>query len=280
MATTRSTSLIRFASVVLALAVLESCTRPIATGSLSITFLGVPGGADLDATVTGPAGYTSQVTAATTLTSLQPGTYTVSSTALRVANLTGEGDERFEADPVIVAVATGGPTEAEVAYAYAGLNITDPANDAVSSAPTPPDALYDVVELWTEIIGADLVIHVDLRAGMTNLSDFIGDIFFDVDQNTATGEATTLELFCTDGSAIGAEYYLFVDEPGFVSELLTWPGTAEVALIDRVDTGTRVSFAVPLTAIGGSPRVDVEAVFGHFDEPTDCLRRGAAVWPF
>ena len=87
------------------------------TGILSITILGLPAGTDAAVTVTGPNGYTQQVTATATLTGLAPGNY-----ALTAAELTS-GGTKYTASPAsrTITVAAAGTASATVTYSGGGL---------------------------------------------------------------------------------------------------------------------------------------------------------------
>ena len=87
-----------------------ACTAT--TGSLSITISGLPAGTDAAVTVTGPNGFTQQVTATATLTGLAPGNY-----ALTAAELTS-GGTKYTASPAsrTITVAAAGTASATVTY--------------------------------------------------------------------------------------------------------------------------------------------------------------------
>ncbi len=105
-------------SASLALALLAACgggsTDPNVptTGSLAVSVSGLPSAAAADITVSGPGGYSQQVDASTTLTSLTPGSYTV--TAAGVAS----GSDNYVPSPTsqAVAVSSGSAATATVAY--------------------------------------------------------------------------------------------------------------------------------------------------------------------
>lgn len=66
--------------------VLAACSSSPATGSLKVTVSGLPAGVNGAVTVTGPGGYSTTVTATTTLPNLSLGTYSVVIAAVPVAN--------------------------------------------------------------------------------------------------------------------------------------------------------------------------------------------------
>jgi hypothetical protein len=88
-------------------------TRPASTGALELTIAGLPDGTNAAVTVTGPGGYTQQLTATRTLADLQPGSYTVAA-----AEVTS-GGARYTATPASrnVAITAGGTKQAMVTYA-------------------------------------------------------------------------------------------------------------------------------------------------------------------
>lgn len=59
----------------------------LSTGSIAVSVTGLPGGTSGAVTVTGPGGYSQSVTATTTLTNLQPGSYTVTASAVSAGGL-------------------------------------------------------------------------------------------------------------------------------------------------------------------------------------------------
>ncbi len=132
--------------------------------------------------------------------------------------------------------ATGVTAQAVIDYTYAGLNISDPTNDAAEFPGTPSEYVYDIVEVCTEAVGAVLLVHFELRDDMTDLCLFIGQVFFDTDRDETTGASTDLNLYCTVGSDIGAEYVVYFDLPEDPVHLSTWSGndtgpTASKALV-------------------------------------------------
>lgn len=270
-------TLLRTLSSALIIAVLAGCSAP-PTGSLEIHVSNVPGGAVVAVNVSGPNGYSVSVDGSllTVLSGLPVGNYTVTGSQARVTSATGEGDERFAAAPVPAIVTAGSTAQAFVNYAYAGLNVSDPANDAVSLGGTPSEYIYDIVEVWTEKVGAALLVHLELREDMTDTSLFIGQLFIDADQNDATGSTTNVDLYCTIGSFIGAEFFLAINGPSDPTSMLTWPGQDYLTDVGRSDSGSTVTLSIPLVDPAGSARWDVEAVIGNTNEPTDCLLHGAA----
>ncbi|MEZ4457619.1 MAG: hypothetical protein R2882_13890 [Gemmatimonadales bacterium] len=87
-----------------------------ATGKLTVTVTGLPGGASAAITVTGPGGYNQSVTATTTLADLTPGTYTV--TAATVSS----GGTSYTASPGSQTAAVTGAATAAKSVAYTAAN--------------------------------------------------------------------------------------------------------------------------------------------------------------
>ncbi len=86
------------------------------TGSLSVTISGLPGGAAAAVTVTGPGGFSQNLTGSTTLTGLVPGSYTI--TASNVAS----GGQTWGGTPASqpATVNAGGTSAVAVSYAVTG----------------------------------------------------------------------------------------------------------------------------------------------------------------
>lgn len=277
MTTTRRGSPGCAVSIALALVALVGCSQPATGGSLAISFAGVPPGASRLADVTGPNGYATQVTSAQTLTDLTPGTYEIIGVVVSAPSSTSDGEERFAAEAVSATVSTAQITLAQVSYAYAGLTITDAQDDAQYTIPTPAQYVYDVIELWTEVAGTELIINMEYRTDQTDLSEAWAILYLDVDQNDATGTGSELDGFCSGGTAIGSEFALRAFGQGSESIITTYPGGAVINEVTRSAANSRVTFTLPLSAIGGVRRVDMELIVGNADQVTDCLARGTVV---
>jgi hypothetical protein len=112
------------------LAATVNVTYALVTGGLTITVSGLPNAVNAAVTVTGPNGFTQAVTSTTTITPLEPGTYTI--TAGAVTN----SDNRYTVGTPIqsVAVTAGGPSAAIVIYTLATGRLT------VTVSGLPPSA--------------------------------------------------------------------------------------------------------------------------------------------
>ena len=88
----------------------------VGDGSLAVTIAGLPSGTDAAVTVSGPGGYSRQVTATETLSGLPAGQYTL--TALPVS----DGTDQYSPAPSsqTAAVAAGGSASATVSYSTGG----------------------------------------------------------------------------------------------------------------------------------------------------------------
>lgn len=97
-----------------------SVTYAIATGALSLTVSGLPGGVSGTVRITGPAGYDNTVTSSQLLTDLAPGTYTL------VAATVAVGPDTWAATAIaaVEVNATTAPTAVHVAYALATGRLT------------------------------------------------------------------------------------------------------------------------------------------------------------
>ena len=93
---------------------------PAVTESLTVTVSGVPSGATASVTITGPDNYSKVISATTTLTDVEPGSYMISATSLRVAGT--QVDSQY--DPTItggtVSVVSGEASTAKVTYGLRG----------------------------------------------------------------------------------------------------------------------------------------------------------------
>ena len=273
---TRSRAYLAFASFLTVLILAACAQQPAVPGSIAITVTGLEAGVDTLVNVTGPNGYSTQVSVTTTVTlqGLAPGEYVVDGSMLSFTSVTNDGFEVFDAPPVNATVASATVTDAAVTYAYRGLDIMDPANDAVADVPIAEHFIYDVVRLWTVVEGDSVVVTIEYRADQTDFSLSTGNLYIDVDQDDTTGDPSDIGDYCTEGSKIGTEFVLFFAEIGDDSMLVTYPDYSTVTVVERVDTGSSSTFAIPLDAIGGDGRVDMELVVGNWHEPTDCLARG------
>jgi hypothetical protein len=98
-------------------------------GSLAVSVSGLPAGADAAITVTGPSGYSRDVSASETLTGLLPGGYTV------VAGAVSSGGQSYQpAAPSQTVTVSASPATANVVYGVAGASLT------VNVAGLPPGA--------------------------------------------------------------------------------------------------------------------------------------------
>ncbi len=88
----------------------------VSTGSLSVTISGLPGGASAAVAVTGPGGFSQNMTGSTTLTGLVPGSYAI------VASNVASGGQTWGGTPASQAatVNAGGTSAVAVSYAVTG----------------------------------------------------------------------------------------------------------------------------------------------------------------
>lgn len=150
---------------------------------------------------------------------------------------------------------------------------TDPAGDTFGSGPTQ----IDLSGLSANVVGTNLEIVLSFHGAIetpdgegANVLDALIDL--DVDQNGSTGgEAWTDALSGSATTGMGIEFY--VDIAAFDSE----DGTVSVLDDDEIQvgrapvsfTGNSVTVLVPLTVIQDEGAVNVAAVVGTPDEPTD-----------
>jgi len=108
----------------------------VAPGSLSVTIDGLPGGVDADVRVTGPGGFDQALTSTTTLTGLEPGSYTVTAS---------EVDDDGDAYGASVAgspatVPAGGSAAALVTYTFLDPGSVGSLAVTISGLPSGVDA--------------------------------------------------------------------------------------------------------------------------------------------
>ncbi|MGQ0649690.1 MAG: hypothetical protein ACT4P7_19220, partial [Gemmatimonadaceae bacterium] len=104
----------------------------IASGSITISIAGLPTGAPAAVTVTGPGGYSSSVTSASTLGGLTPGAYTVAAAA---AQSGGHSYASVNAPTQVQVEASTTPTSVSVSYGIATGAITATASGLPSGQP-------------------------------------------------------------------------------------------------------------------------------------------------
>lgn len=158
-------------------AVTASVDYAVSSGSLTITVTGLPQGAPASIAVSGPSGYTAQVTSTRTLASLAPGTYTLSASSVVSGSLT------YAPTPTTRTIAVAaGATPASTSFSYAlasgALTVTIaglPANVAAGVTVTGPGAFARAVTSTTTIAG--------LAAGLYTVA---------ADQVTASGSTYTV----------------------------------------------------------------------------------------
>ena len=130
------------------------------TGSLAVTIAGLPAGTNAAVTVTGPEGYSEQLTATGTLDGLVPGQYTVSAASVSLGGVTYSSSPENRTVPVAEgATATVTVTYAAAAGAslnlwIAGLYLTQSVQTFTNQVPL--------------ITGRDAFLRVFLRASETN----------------------------------------------------------------------------------------------------------------
>ncbi|MFQ6045112.1 MAG: hypothetical protein ACE5PT_01965, partial [Gemmatimonadales bacterium] len=125
-------------------------------GSLVVSVTGLPAGTDADVTVTGPGGFTQQLTTSDTLIGLEPGTYTLSADSVLSQQQT------YAASPDTQAVSvTAGSTAAQASVSYA--QVTGDLAVTAAGLPTGVDAALVVTgpaELSWAVTGADTLVGI------------------------------------------------------------------------------------------------------------------------
>lgn len=130
---------------------------PPATGSLAVTITGLPTVASAAVTVSGPSGFSRTLTATETLTSLTPGSYTITSGSVTAA------DGRYAPTPATLAVTVAAgstPATAAVSYALATGSLTVtisglPAGTSGSVTVTGPGGFSRTLTATQTLVGID-----------------------------------------------------------------------------------------------------------------------------
>ena len=167
------------------------------------------------------------------------------------------------------------PLPGSLAAATAKASAGDPAGDTFGSGPTQ----IDITGLAAELEGTDLVIEVTFAAAVSPPDSGRGDALdgfldIDADQDGSTGDVPWVDFLTgVPSTGMGNEFYVdlftysaadgaadVVDDP---AEVVT--GRAPVSF-----TANAMTVRVPLALLGGDDgAVDVAAVVGTLDEPTD-----------
>jgi hypothetical protein len=143
------------------------------TGSLAITIAGLPTGVNAAVTVTGPAGYSRQLTTTQTLADLTPGPYSVSAADVSSGGVTyGSEPEQHsatvvEGTTVEVAVTYVGGPEPSLNLRIANISITQSVQTFENDVPLVAgrDALLRVVALANQSNRVTPAVRVRLFAG-------------------------------------------------------------------------------------------------------------------
>lgn len=152
-------------------------------------------------------------------------------------------------------------TSVQFAGPYETL-ITDPIGDAVG--PVDASAIRGGAD------SEELGLAIDFVAG-TPMNQIGGYIFLDSDQNAATGLSAP-DLAGLEAQDVGVEYFvdMFASAEG-VAYVVETKNFNLVAVVPVVTTGNTMTFAIPLESIGGDGSVNLAAVLGDFNQPTDWL---------
>jgi hypothetical protein len=261
----------RFIALVLVVA-LAACSQP-PRGSLDVTIVGVPE-ATPSVVVTGPGGFTRMLSESTALEGLAVGTYTVTPTALEVANEAFAGVERFGAAVSSIGVVASETAMVDVAYAYEGFTLSDPEGDALGVSLDQP--IYDVTEVRSHVDGDTLVLRLTMAEGQDDLANLFGFLQIDADRDATTGFAFEGEEYCGAYASFGGEFSIATE--GGEAGLFTGVGGALIEVLVMTIVENTVTFEVPLALIGGEARVHVATVIGNTFEPTDCVPFGVVVF--
>ncbi|MEM9291106.1 MAG: hypothetical protein AAGD01_05455 [Acidobacteriota bacterium] len=137
----------------------------------------------------------------------------------------------------------------------------------------------DLQRLAAEIVGSDLVIslifyHEISAPDSGNVDALDGFIDLDLDQDGTTGDVPWTDLLRPDdgtSTGMGNEAYVDLfsyDENGNV-ELINDANDQLIGLVPLSITFDTARVHIPLNYLNGDRNVDVAAVVGTFDEPTD-----------
>jgi len=149
--------------------------------------------------------------------------------------------------------------------------------------------VHDIASVSTEVAGTDLIVTASFFNTISPGSAFAPDsvygfIDLDTDQNAATGNISTLDIFGFGvPGGLGVEFYIdiFADifHPGDVHllgpDLFTF-----IADVPITFAATSFSVTIPLSLLGGDDgNVNFAAIMGGFPDPTDQVPNGVAAVP-
>ena len=200
------------------------------TGSLTVTVSGLPAAAEAAVAVTGPGGFTRDLTATTTLADLQPGDYTVTAASVTA------GGSTYAATPAAttVDVAVGTTTTVAIGYAatagptlnlsIAGLNLTQSVQRFDNTVPlvSGRDAVLRVTALASSSNRLRAQVRVRLYQGNNEVRSVVIDSPADtVPTGRFDGEITTTWNTPVAGSLIqpGLRVVADVDPANAVAEV-------------------------------------------------------------
>jgi hypothetical protein len=181
------------------------------TGSLAVTVSGLPATAEAEVTVTGPGGFSRDVTATTTIADLPPGEYTVSAASVTA------GGSTYTASPATTAVEVEAGATAAVTVTYSatagptlnlmigGLQLTQSVQRFDNSVPlvSGRDALLRVTALANSSNRVRAQVRVRLYQGNTEVRSVVIESPADtVPTGRRDGEITTTWNTRVEGSLV------------------------------------------------------------------------------
>lgn len=145
--------------------------------------------------------------------------------------------------------------------------IDDPLGDHLTS---PGNLIVDIDTVAGGTDGTDVTIKVNFSPD-TVMSEVVGYIDLDTDQNPTTGISPNANLYLGTTQDIGVDFFLSLFSLPFsglvdvYNSTFGWVGSVPATIV-----GQTLEVTIPLAMLGGDDgTMDVGMVLGNFSEPTD-----------
>ncbi len=175
------------------------------------------------------------------------------------------------------------PVEAGLPYEALKLGTSDPIGDTFGSGSTAVDATSLDVGVFQNHLVISMTFANTVSPPDSGEADALGGGYIDIDadQDGATGDVPWSELV-TDGdtTGMGNEFYvdLFTYSGGDGAfDLFDDLNEVIVGRVAAVFTETAMTVSIPLNLLDGNGSVNVAAVVGTVDEPTDVVPNNGSV---
>ena len=177
---------------------------------------------------------------------------------------------------ILVALSLGCSDAVSPALNDSTTTVSDPTGDVFGSSIVQ----WDATALTLTRDSTSITVAIDFSAGIISPTSgdpaaMIGFVEFDVDQDAATGNASTVDEFRPNGGAtgMGTDYALVLSD---------YASDSSVAVIDAMGNATgrvkpvfdgrRITIRIPLTLVGGDDGgLNVAAIVGALGVPSDIV---------